>query len=56
MLRAGGSKSMEDAQERYNELRNQGLNCPFLYRNNTWAEIISLPESKNEIVNNYEIF
>ena len=25
MLRAGGSKSMEDAQERYNELRNQGL-------------------------------
>ena len=38
------------------QLRNQGSNCPYLYCNNTWAEIISLPEPKNEIIDNYEIY
>lgn len=39
------------------QLRNQGSNCPFLYRNNTWAEIISLPESTtSEIINQFPIY
>lgn len=40
------------------QLRNQGLNCPFLYRNNTWAEIISSPKPiiNNQIIDNYEIY
>jgi hypothetical protein len=38
------------------QLRNQGSSCPFVYFNGKWAEIISLPEPKNEIIDNYEIY
>jgi len=38
------------------KLANGFGNVPYVYFNGKWAEIISLPEPKNEIIDNYEIY